>query len=73
MVGKVLKTTISISEQSEFGVAVEDPRSKSGPTIRSFYHVYAEFVKELYSNLVCHCGLCLDGGVAKVYGDCDLL
>ena len=71
MVQKVLKTTISISKQSGFGVAVENPCSKSGPTVGSFFHVYAEFVEgaTLQSGLP----LCLDGGMAEVYGDCDLL
>ena len=55
MVEKVLKTTINFSEQSGFGVVVENPCSKSGPTVGSFFHVYAEFVEELYFNLVCPC------------------
>jgi hypothetical protein len=57
MVQKVLETTVTVtlSKQSGFGVAVENPCSKSGPTVGSFFQVYAEFVKELHFNLVCHC------------------
>ena len=55
MVEKVLKTTVNISKQSGFGVVVENSCSKSGPTVGSFYHAYAEFVKGLHFNLVCHC------------------
>jgi hypothetical protein len=55
MVQKVLQTTIQCSETAGFGVVVENPCAQSGPTVGSFFHVYAEFVKELYFNLICHC------------------
>ena len=55
MVEKVLRTTIVYSKVSGFGVAVENPCARGGPTPGSFYCVYAELVKELYFNLVCHC------------------
>ena len=55
MVQKVLQTTIQYSTVSGFGVVVENPCAQSGPTIDSFYHVYAEYVQGLHFDLVCHC------------------
>ena len=46
MVQKVLQTTIQCSVTAGFGVAVENPCAQSGPTVGSFFHVYAEFVKD---------------------------
>jgi hypothetical protein len=55
MVQKILETTITLSKQSGFGVVVENPCSKTGPTVGSFFQVYADLVEELHLNLVCHC------------------
>ena len=51
----VTKVTIQAPKSPGFGVAVEIPCAQSGPTIGSFYCVYADFVRELYFNLVCRC------------------
>lgn len=55
MVEKVLVTTIQLSKSSGFGIVVENPCVQSGSTVGSFYSVYAEIVRDLWFNLVCHC------------------